>query len=194
MCEVIVCRSARLGVERMVPAQARPTTEAAVRGGQLGTGRDRQGGDPRVGDSVTAGASATAEVGEDVPGAPRARHDLTAGVAHDGVHQRYGTVERQGFGENARVGHDADEPGQADVGDGERRRPVHQVLPPRAPGLVALRGLVVGVHEDVDVRQDHRLSIASSSAGESSRSTPGRTPERKAVSYTHLTLPTIYSV
>ena len=100
-----------------------------------------------------------------------------------------GAVHAERVADRRRVGRDPEEAEDRRPGEADRAGAVHQPLPPRAGPPVPARARIVGVHQQVDVGDDHspsfrtvrsrRRAPAVSPASQSSRSasTPGRTPK-----------------
>src|SRR5207302_1327842 len=85
--------------------------------------------------------------------------------------------------ENPRMGDDAQDAAKDKVRNPVRFIAADQRFEPLPIGLMVLRSFPVGINKDVYVGKNHeRLSISSSRAAESFRSTPGWTRPRTVVS------------
>ena len=96
-----------------------------------------------------------------------------------------GGVHAERVADRPRVGRDPDEAEDRGPGKADREGAVHQRLPPRASRFVPAGARVVGVHQQVQVGNDHRPifrtertpAVSSTSRSSRSVSMPGRKPK-----------------
>jgi len=158
----------------VTPAEAGESNEVAIRRDPLASVLDCKCGEPCIGDEISLGTRFITKPPEDRPVLWTLPNRDPIGAPPESVRKRQSVGRRTRRIEHPRMRHYAQETADNEVTQPEGGLTVYDGIEPIAVRRVSGSIFPEGVHEDVDIGENHRLSfIKSSKAAESSRSTPG---------------------
>lgn len=158
-------------VERIHPPQSRKPRHVGVGRVKLGLVFDCQGGKMRVRSQIPRSARRLEKTEQDVSVTNSGMYQHCLWLSEPRPDPRAGAHRVERIVEYPRAGGDANKSQDRDPWKTDAFRTVHQVFPPFSRRLVTAGQRIVGVHQQIDVRNDHRAScFASSSDSNSSTS------------------------
>ena len=131
------------------------TPETAVGGDQLAPGLDGQRSEVSVGDVIAASPHRSAEVAEDSPVSSAGADVRRSRLLSQLFNRPQSNIQGSGVGEDAPVGNDAKETGEAGIAESEAAPRFDLLTKPSGDALMLRQVLPVGIDQDVYVSEDH---------------------------------------
>ncbi len=158
----------------MTPAEAGESGEIPIRRDPLASVLDCKRGEPGIGNEIPLGTRFIAKSPEDRPMPWTRPNRDPIGASPEGIRE-FESFKRWTRGiPHSRMSDDAQKSADNEITQPEGRLAVYDFIEPVTVSRVVGCIFPKGVHEDVDIGENHRRSfIKSSKAAESSMSTPG---------------------